>query len=1032
MKIIDQRHRFHWTLTLLICLCQSSLATKFAAGQPISDASASVLETSENRFLSNVRQIIFEGARSGEGYYSQDGSQLVFQSEREASNPFYQIYLQDLQTGDITRVSPGFGKTTCGWIHPDGLHVMYASTQFDPEILDKQKSEIEFRASGQTRRYSWDYDPQFDLVMWNRESGQYEQLTRALGYDAEGAISPDGQQIVFASNRRAYEGTLNDHENELFKIDPSSAMDIYLMDIDGSNVRRLTDTIGYDGGPFFSPDGSRICWRRFNEDGATAEIYTMANDGSDQRRITSLGVMSWAPYYHPSGDYLIFTTNVNGFANFELYAVDAAGKHEPVRVTTTDGFDGLPVFTPDGNALTWSTTRTASKKSQLFTATWNDSAMRSELGLSEPAKTTLPDANALLTKNANVSAKQNAAAARSSFDAADIGRHIDYLCRPELGGRLTGTAGEKAASAYVAAYMEQLGLEKVQLAGSPETSFVQKFPFVSRIEIGKNNELRWGTKTYEVDKQWRPLALTSDTEIQDTPIVFAGYGIVTPSATSDTNTNSESESALDTSEYDSYVHLDVQGKWVMVFRQMPMDISTQRRGYLSRFSSLRYKAMIARERGAVGIIFVSGPTSQARSELVSLSTDGSLSGSQIAAISIQDSLAEEWLSASGKSLQKLQSALDAGDMQMGFELNEVKLAAKIDVDPVEAFGQNTLGLLSCGNPDASTIIVGAHIDHLGAQAGNNSLAKEEEKNQVHRGADDNASGVAGMLEIAEYLSTQVNKQGAKLKANILFAAWSGEELGLLGSAYFIDNLPTILVDEVDPHAALHFNANSEEKVARKIAANINLDMIGRLRDNLVLQGTGSSPIWRSEIEKRNSIVGLSLILQDDSYLPTDASTFYIAGVPVLSAFTGQHSEYHTPRDVPELINFEGAARTAQLLGLITRSLALSGEVPEYKQQDAPENSGTRVNLTAYLGSIPDYAAGDIKGVKLSGVSEGGPAQKAGVKPNDIIVELASRKITNIYDYTYAIEALKIGEPTEIVVQRGDQELRLPITPASRQ
>jgi len=217
-----------------------------------------------------------------------------------------------------------------------------------------------------------------------------------------------------------------------------------------------------------------------------------------------------------------------------------------------------------------------------------------------------------------------------------------------------------------------------------------------------------------------------------------------------------------------------------------------------------------------------------------------------------------------------------------------------------------------------------------------------------------------------------------------------------------------------------------------VIACLNLDMVGRLRDNLVLQGIGSSPIWTQEIEKRNAVVGLPLTLQNDSYLPTDASSFFMKGVPILSAFTGSHSEYHTPRDTPELLNYEGAAQTARLMGLVARSLVVSKEVPEFLDQKAPEGQGTRVAMTATLGTVPDYVQGDFKGLRLSGVTAQGPAWKAGIQAKDIVIEVAGRKVENVYDYTYAIDALKAGQETEVVVQRGSETMRFKVTPQSRQ
>ena len=318
------------------------------------------------RLLSDIRQLTFTGARAGEGYFSQDGRKLVFQSEREPGNPFFQIYLMDRETGDTSRISPGIGKTTCAWIHPDNQRILFASTQYDPAAMEKQRAEIAFRQSGQSRRYSWDYDEHYELVEFDLESGEYRRLTETLGYDAEGSYSPDGRLICFASNRRAYTGELSDDEQALFEKDPASAIDLYLLELESGLVRRLTDHPGYDGGPFFSPDGRQIVWRRFTRDGSAAEVMVMNVDGSDQRQLTNLGAVSWAPFFHPSGKYLIFATNLQGFGNFELYLIDLQGNSDPVRVTYREGFDGLP-FSPDGNTLVW-TSNTGSVHSQLYEA----------------------------------------------------------------------------------------------------------------------------------------------------------------------------------------------------------------------------------------------------------------------------------------------------------------------------------------------------------------------------------------------------------------------------------------------------------------------------------------------------------------------------------------------------------------------------------------------------------------------------------------------------------------------------------------
>ncbi len=1030
--------KYHRLLIGSIVALHISITCSLGLGQPIADdvlqSDPQQAELLQGTLLSDIRQLTFDGRRAGEGYFSKDGRQLVFQSEREPGNPFFQIYLMDRETGDIHRISPGIGKTTCAWVHADGSKVLYASTQYDAAAEQKQTDELKLRASGEKPRYSWDYDPTYDLVEFDVKTGDYQRLTQAEGYDAEGSYSPDGKWICFASNRRAYSGELTAEEQELFDIDPASAMDLYLMRSDGSQLKRLTTAIGYDGGPFFSPDGQQICFRRFSKDGATAEIMLMNVDGSNQRAVTRMGAMSWAPFFHPSGDYLIFTTNRHGFGNFELYMIDVEGRHAPVRVSYRAGFDGLPVFAPNGNSLLW-TSNGGNSQSQIFEAKWNDATARQLLGLN---KTAQEPASGSLAEAAN-SARLTA----PGFSAADIGRHVDYLCRPELGGRLTGTEGERNATAYVAAYLESLGLKPAGRDGT----FFHEFEFVSSVKLGPKNtlamtrvavgdEARPEPAQYEVNEDWRPVFFSQEGQLEQTAVVFAGYGIVAPPPEATSGAPTVAQSAFNSGEYDSYVHLDVTDKWVMVFRNMPQEISAERRQHLARYSGARYKAMVARDRGAKGLIFVSGPTSQVRSQLMPLEMDGTLGATSLSVISVSDNLATQWMQVAGEDLKEIQSELDAGEMAMGFELNGLQVSVNIDIEPVNSHGRNVLALLSAGDNLAATtaampemVVIGAHIDHLGSGGGGGSLAKEEERGGVHRGADDNASGVAGMLEIAQYLGGEITSERSGLKRDILFAAWSGEELGLRGSQAFADDFTELFPDRAQSIASASATTGPPS-LYPAICANLNLDMIGRLRENLVLQGIGSSPYWSGAIERRNAVVQLPLVLQNDCHLPTDASTFFLHGVPILSAFTGSHEEYHTPRDVPELVNYDGAAKVARLMALITRDLVLADTRPLYQEQTAePE---MRANLTAYLGTIPDYTQTDVKGVKLSGVTKGAPAEAGGMQSGDIIVELAGRKIENIYDYTYAIEALKVGQPTAAKVQRGKQTVELQITPASRQ
>ncbi len=958
----------------------------------------------EEVLLSGTRQLTFEGRRAGEGYFSSDGSKMVFQSEREEGNPFYQIYLMDLELGDIERVSPGMGKTTCAWIHPDGKRVLFASTHEDAQSEALQRAEFEERESGKARKYSWDYDEHYELYAFDSESGEYTNLTNTKGYDAEGAYSPDGSMIVFASNRQAYDGSMSEEDQKYFKLDKKFAMEIYTAGADGSNVKRLTEVDGYDGGPFFSADGTKICWRRFDRKGLSAEIFSMNIDGTEQTQLTRIGAMSWAPYFHPSGDYLIFATNKHGFDNFELYLVDAAGEKDPVRVTETAGFDGLPVFSPDGSQLSWTSNRTPQKQSQIFLANWNHEkalelldASRESLKVTEAvARTKVGQEKTALPKTV------------SAIDEDDLRQHIEYLASDELEGRLTGTEGEIKATQYVADLFESLGLEP----GGDDGTFFQPFEFTAGVAVGEDNAmtLKIGDAevTPKVEDDWRPVSFSQTGEIEERAIAFAGYGLEIPDGK-----GGES--------YSSYFHLDVKDKWVMVLRYVPDDVSKEQRDEMQRHSRLRFKAAQARRKEAAGIIFVTGPNTEVNEELIPMRFDASLADSGIPSISITTEIAEKLVAQAGKDLREIQTTLDTGEMVQGFDIPDTKLKVEIDVDQEKRTGRNVLGILSAGqtgpHPNPA-VVIGAHVDHLGAKAGQGSRATEEEQDQIHYGADDNASGVAALIEIAEFLADQRERAKLELTRDVVFAAWSGEELGLLGSSHFVRDLAKqALGDESAPLGLL-------------ISSYLNMDMIGRLADKLVLQGTGSSNYWEGVIERRNAPIGLPITIQPDTYLPTDATNFYLRKIPILSAFTGAHADYHTPRDTIDKINYEGTADIAKLMGLIVRELSIDKAGPKYVKVAPPKNRGAR-GFRVYLGTVPDYSQGEIKGVKLSGVADSGPAGKAGVKGGDVIVGLAGKNILNIYDYTDAMAGLKVGEETQIVILRGEEQLTLKLVPGSR-
>ncbi|MFG0290613.1 MAG: M28 family peptidase [Rhodopirellula sp. JB044] len=1005
----------------------------------------------EADLLTNTRKLTWEGRRAGEGYFSADGSKMVFQSERDPSNPFYQIYLTDLETGDLRRISPGFGKTTCAWIHPEGDRVLFASTHEDEKAVAKQEEEIALRESGEQRRYSWDYDPNYELYAADLDAIEegstkgLRRLTDAEGYDAEGSYSPDGSLIVFASNREAYHRELTPREKEQFETDPAFMIDLYMIKADGSafengeRVKRLTDEPGYDGGPFFSPDGEKICWRRFAPNGATAEIFTMNVDGTDVKRLTNLNAMSWAPYFHPCGDYLIFTTNRHGFANFELYLVRADGTGEPVRVTTTPGFDGLPVFLPGGDQLSWTSNRVLNADgslamedekpkqgtSQIYLADFDDQKARELLGLTEDAE----DGQSRETEIA----RENVQATAPEYRPSDVMRHVDFLTREELAGRMTGTDGERRATAYVAAYLESLGF----VGAGDDGTFFQSFDFPAGSSLGEANRatLAFSSKeqpqALDLSSQWAPLSFSQTGEIEPAEIVFAGYGM-------------QIQGDENHDQYDSYVHLDVLDKWVMVLRDVPQDISPETRQWMARYGSPRRKATIARDLGARGILFVSGPTSKVNRELIRFDRSASQAEVSIAAVSIDNETAAKIISQAGEDLGELQKSIDDGSLAMGFPIEGVTLGANVEIIRRTGTGRNVLARLPASDSGEATypvVMVGAHIDHLGRGGSSNSLARDDEEGQIHYGADDNASGVASMLEIAQSIASEKRAGKWKMKRDLFIAAWSGEELGLFGSQFFVENFskqypsaPEPIVDEqAAAMATAHGMTPEPSSLSPAIGVYLNLDMVGRLDQKLIIQGIGSSPGFEGEVGRRNVPVGLPIQLDRASTgLPTDASAFVSRGVPILSAFTGAHEDYHTPRDTADKLNYDATAKIARLFGLLTRGFLGSSSLPEFELNEGDAGKETpRVALRAYLGTIPDYAAGEVKGQRLSGVTAGAPAAEGGLRGGDVVVKVAGRVVEDINDYTYAIEALKIGEPITIEVVRDGETLQFEVTPGSR-
>ncbi len=316
----------------------------------------------EGKFLSNIRQVTTGFVKAGEGYFSPDAKTIVFQAQ-PLDYPFYQIFTQSLAGGRPKRISTGRGRTTCSNFSPDGQRILFASSHLDPQLdateAAERKQQEEDKQAGVRRRYKWDFDPYMDIFEVDLDGKILRRLTDAKGYDAEGAYSRDGKLIAFCSDRDG---------------DP----DLYVMNSDGSNLRQLTNAPGYDGGPFISPDGQWVIFRSDRKKAEWLQIFVIGIDAKNETQLTDTQGVNWGPYWHPSAPYIIWAgadhSDPNARPNYDLWLAryDAKGKNfslgSPIRVTDFPGADVLPVFSPDGKQLMWTSTRADDHSSQLFIA----------------------------------------------------------------------------------------------------------------------------------------------------------------------------------------------------------------------------------------------------------------------------------------------------------------------------------------------------------------------------------------------------------------------------------------------------------------------------------------------------------------------------------------------------------------------------------------------------------------------------------------------------------------------------------------
>ncbi len=574
--------------------------------------------------------------------------------------------------------------------------------------------------------------------------------------------------------------------------------------------------------------------------------------------------------------------------------------------------------------------------------------------------------------------------------------HVERLSSDALEGRLAGSPGEKLAADYLVRELQRIGARP--LPG--QADFRMPFNFTAGSKDGGSTitvtRAGGAPQTFSTSAQVQALSFSDNGEVSG-PVVVAGYGLVVP----------ESQNF----GYDSFTGLDVKDKVVVVFRYFPEDADQQTRATLSRYSGLRYKAQAARQRGAKALLVITGPRSPNAGEVVPMSFDTALAGSGLVAASASGAVADAIFAAlPGKTLETVQKEFDSGNPHVaGFAVPGLTITVKAAVERERQTGHNVVAYLPATTPSTTVskpwVVIGAHYDHLGRGTTGGSLATKDDAGQIHHGADDNASGTAAVLAIAEALSKQPRKR------NLMVAFWSAEELGLIGSNAFVTTPPVPITE---------------------IAAYLNFDMVGRSADNkLTVQATGTAAMWPKLLEQANIAAGFDLVLQEDPYQPTDVSSFNQASVASLAFFTGAHVDYHKPSDVASKVNYEDLDRIVTFASSITRRLLDMDEAPLFtKVEQKTDSGGGRAGMRIFTGTIPDYAT-EVKGLLLSGVIGGGPAEQAGLQKGDIIVEIAGQSIANIYDYTYALELLKIGQPAKMTYIRNGERRETTLTPAAR-
>jgi aminopeptidase YwaD len=562
----------------------------------------------------------------------------------------------------------------------------------------------------------------------------------------------------------------------------------------------------------------------------------------------------------------------------------------------------------------------------------------------------------------------------------EVYEHIKYLASDKLEGRFPGTIGGTLAMDYISKEFRTYGITPFG-----DSSYIQPVEMITDLQLGKNNNLEFSKDGESInliiEKGWIPLGFTSNGKMSG-EMVFLGYGISAP----DLN-------------YDDYKDIDVSGKIVVIITSSPTSTATNNTFF--QYESLYKKLSKARDNKAAGIIVISGHETE--DVLPKLTYSLARQSSGIPIVKVKRYFIEEIFSDLNLDFKKIQNDINSKQKPNSFALGKWSAKAIVNVEQVKARTGNVIGYLEGNDPALKNqvIVLGAHYDHLG-WGRENSLYEGKDK-IIHYGADDNASGVTGILEIAQKIAS--NKK--LLKRSILFICFTGEEEGLIGSNYFT-------------------NSSIFNKLS--IVTMINMDMIGRMeKDKLIINGTGTSSLWINELDELNKKYSFTMSYIPDGFGPSDQSSFYSKNIPVLFFFTGLHTDYHKPSDTYDKINTVGEEKVVKYIYDLTLDLSTANRLIDFtrvvENNEKKQETGP---VKVYVGTIPDFSSNE-EGYKISGVKEGSPADKGGIMAGDLMIKFGNMEIKNIYDYTAALGEHKPGDEVEVVIKRNNETLTVKVT-----